>query len=329
MLTKDSSKKDALRLQKRFRFNSKFVFAFILPLLIINSPTLAQLSDTARWTSTVQLDYSSKSNITYLKANNVELKLDVYAPRNTEEPVPTIIYFHGGGWVTGVKEGSILSLLPYLEMGWAVVNVQYRLANISPAPAAVEDCLCALRWVIRNADQYGFDTNKLVVSGGSAGGHLALTTGMIPASAGLDRQCPGKEQLKVAAIVNWYGITDVEDLLEGENLQYYAVQWIGSTTDPRKIAERVSPLNYVRNDLPPVITIHGDADTLVPYSHAVQLHQKLERAKVSNKLITIPGGGHGDFTKSEMLRIYRAIREFLNIHLYTRNNQEHRSLGNK
>ncbi len=304
------------------KFNSRFVFALILPLLIINDSALAQLSDTASWTSTVQLDYSSTPNITYLKANNVQLKLDVYAPRNAEEPVPTLIYFHGGGWIIGAKEKSVLRLLPYLEMGWAVVNVQYRLANISPAPAAVEDCLCALRWVIRNADQYGFDTNKLVVSGGSAGGHLALTTGMIPASAGFDRQCPGKEELKVAAIVNWYGITDVEDLLEGENLQYYAVQWIGSRINPRKIAERVSPLNYVRNDLPPVITIHGDADTLVPYSHAIQLHQKLERAKVPNELITVPGGGHGNFTKSEMLRIYKAIREFLNIHLHTGNNQE-------
>ncbi len=315
MLTKDSSKKKILKLQKGFRFNCKFVLAFILPLLIINSPTLAQLSDTARWTSTIQLDYRSQSNIIYLKANNVELKLDVYAPRNAKKPVPTIIYFHGGGWVSGVKEGSILSLLPYLEMGWGVVNVQYRLANISPAPAAVEDCLCALRWVIRNADQYNFDPNKLVVSGDSAGGHLALTTGMIPASVGLDRQCPGKEELKVAAIVNWYGVTDVEDLLEGENLKYYAVQWIASTTDRKEIAKRVSPLNYVRNENPPIITIHGDADKIVPYSHAVQLHEKLERAKVSNKLITVPGGGHGGFTKSQMLRIYREIREFLNIHL--------------
>ncbi len=170
-----------------------------------------------------------------------------------------------------------MQLLPYLERGWAVVNVQYRLANISPAPAAVEDCLCALRWVIRNADQYGFNANKLVVSGTSAGGHLALTTGILPASAGLDRQCPGEEELKVAAIVNWYGITDVGDLLEGENIQSYAVQWMGSATDRMEIAERVSPLNYVRSDLPPIITIHGDTDTVVPYNHAVQLHQALER----------------------------------------------------
>jgi acetyl esterase/lipase len=109
----------------------------------------------------------------------------------------------------------MLAFLPYLETGWSVVNVEYRLARVSLAPAAVEDCRCALRWVIRNAKQYNFDTNKIVVTGHSAGGHLALTTGILPASAGLDRQCPGNEELKVAAIVNWFGITDVVDLLDG------------------------------------------------------------------------------------------------------------------
>ncbi len=305
-----------------FKFNSRFVFALILPLLIINEliipgearsydSAFAQLSDMANWTSTVHMDYRITPNITYLKANNFELKLDVYAPRNIEEPVPTLIYFHGGGWTGHAKEETVLVLLPYLEMGWAVVNVQYRLANISPAPAAVEDCLCALRWVIQNAARYGFDANKLVVSGHSAGGHLALTTGMLPASAGLDRQCPGNEELNVAAIVNWYGITDVGDLLEGENIKSYAVQWMGSTTDRMEIAERVSPLNYVRSDLPPIITIHGDPDSIVPYSHAVQLHQALERAEVPNELITVPGGGHGDFSRNEMLRIYDTIKQFL------------------
>ena len=132
--------------------------------------------------------------VTYLTANNWEAKLDVYAVRNSTQPTPTVIYIHGGGWVGGSKEGSLLNLLPYLEMGWAAVNVEYRLARVSQAPAAVEDCLCALRWVIRNAKEYNFDTSKLVVTGHSAGGHLSLTTGMIPATAGLDRQCPGKRR---------------------------------------------------------------------------------------------------------------------------------------
>jgi len=60
-----------------------------------------------------------------------------------------LIYIHGGGWVGGSKESRVLRLLPWMEMGWAVVNVQYRLSDISLAPAAVEDCRCALRWVYR------------------------------------------------------------------------------------------------------------------------------------------------------------------------------------
>ena len=279
------------------------------------SSAIAQLPDSASWAATVQNEFRVIPDITYLRANGVELKIDVYQSRNSEGPAPTFIYYHGGGWVGGSKESNVLRLLPYLEGGWAAVNVQYRLGNVSLAPAAVEDSLCALRWVARNADQYGFDTERLVVSGNSAGGHLALTSGMIPSEAGLDRQCLGSETPQVAAIVNWYGITDVNDLLHGVNEKSYAVRWLGSQPDMAEIAERVSPISYVRSDLPPVITIHGDADPTVPYNHAVQLHRSLDRAEVTNELVTVPNGGHGGFPANEMLRIYGSIFSFLNKNL--------------
>ena len=279
------------------------------------SSAIAQLPDSASWAATVQNEFRVIPDITYLRANGVELKIDVYQSRNSEGPAPTFIYYHGGGWVGGSKESNVLRLLPYLEGGWAAVNVQYRLGNVSLAPAAVEDSLCALRWVARSADQYGFDTERLVVSGNSAGGHLALTSGMIPSEAGLDRQCLGSETPKVAAIVNWYGITDVNDLLHGVNEKSYAVRWLGSQPDMAEIAERVSPMSYVRSDLPPVITIHGDADPTVPYNHAVQLHRSLDRAEVTNELVTVPNGGHGGFPANEMLRIYGSIFSFLNKNL--------------
>ena len=199
-------------------------------------------------------------------------------------------------------------------MGWAVVNVQYRLARISLAPAAVEDSLCALRWIIRNADRYNIDTSRLVLTGDSAGGHLSLTTGIIPTSAGLDGQCPGDEPLEVAAIVNWYGITDVGDLLAGPNMQEYAVTWMGSMPNRYEIAERVSPLTYVRHGLPPILTIHGDADPTVPYTHALRLHEELEKVGVPNQLHTVPGGGHGRFSLDESIEIYEVIRSFLKKH---------------
>ncbi len=298
-----------------FKFNSLLIFSFILSLFTINKPVLAQLSETAKWAINFQSNYRTKSNITYLKANNVELKLDVFAPRNPQESVPTVIYFHGGGWIGGNKNNAMKVVLPYLEKGWGAVTVEYRLASVSPAPAAVEDCLCALRWVIKNADKYGFDVDKIVVFGDSAGGHLALTTGMIPESAGLDRQCYGKEELKVAAIINWYGVTDVEDLLEGENEKRYAIQWLGSQSDRNEVAQRVSPINYVGENTPPIITIHGDADSLVPYTHATRLHQALDEAEIPNELITIPDGRHGGFTQEEMFLIYETIYQFLDKHL--------------
>jgi acetyl esterase/lipase len=258
--------------------------------------------------------YRIVPNLTYVTANNFEAKLDVYSRSDTQAPQPTIIYIHGGGWTGGAKETQTFNLMPYLEMGWNAVNVEYRLARVSEAPAAVEDCLCALRWVIRNAKQYGFDTTKIVVSGGSAGGHLALTTGMIPASAGLDRQCPGTEQLKVAAIVDWYGITDVADLLDGENMRTYAVQWLGARPNRVEIAKRVSPLTYVRAGIPPIISIQGDADPVVPYSHSVRLQEALQKAGVDHELVTIPGGKHGNFTRAENQRAFVAIKAFLAKH---------------
>jgi acetyl esterase/lipase len=289
---------------------------FLLPA----NAAYAQLSDKAAWAADATIQYRVVPNITYLTANNYDAKLDVYTPRsaNANAPAPTLVFIHGGGWVGGTKEASILNILPYLEMGWAVVNVEYRLGRVSLAPAAVEDCRCALRWVMRNAKEYNFDVNKLVVTGHSAGGHLALTTGMLPASAGLERQCPGTEELKVAAIINWYGITDVGDLLDGPNLKTYAVQWLGSMENRYDIAKRVSPLTYVRAGLPPILTIHGDADPTVPYQHGVRLHEALSKANVPHQLLTITGGKHGGFTRAETQKIFTTIHEFLVKHGVTK-----------
>ena len=300
-------------MNKRNRLMPAFALLIIATLLI--SAGFSQSPEGAARVSDISNRYRTNTNVTYLTANNWDAKLDVYVPRaSAAAPNPTLIYIHGGGWVGGAKETSMLAFLPYLETGWSVVNVEYRLARVSLAPAAVEDCRCALRWVIRNAKQYNFDTNKIVVTGHSAGGHLALTTGILPASAGLDRECPGNEELKVAAIVNWFGITDVVDLLDGANKQDYAVAWLGSMTNREEISRRTSPLTYVRAGLPPVITIHGDADPTVPYSHAVRLQAALNKAGVANELVTIPGGKHGGFDHAQTLRAYSAIREFLAKH---------------
>jgi len=299
---------------------------FLIVLVLVWLPCAAQAQDVASWTVEVGQNYRLVPDITYLVADGYESKLDVIAPRDTSAPLPTLLYIHGGGWVGGDKDAVFLRFLPYLEMGFAVVNVEYRLGRVALAPAAVEDCRCALRWVIENAEEYGFDTDRIVVSGTSAGGHLTLTTGMLPASAGLDGRCPAlnpdghgrrdayEPEMPVAAMVNWYGITDVADLVEGPNAKFYAIQWMGGMADWRDVAQRVSPLEYVRADLPPILTIHGDADSVVPYQHGVRLHEALEKAGVANQLHTVPGGDHGGFSLEENMEAMRVIRAFLREH---------------
>lgn len=279
------------------------------------APALSQRTPEQRSAVRMAAQYRVVPNVVYGVADNYESKLDLYVPRGQEGPFPTLIQIHGGGWVGGSKESNSLTFLPYLEMGWAVVNVEYRLGRVALAPGAVEDCLCALRWVIRNAEQYGLDTDRIVVTGYSAGGHLALTTGFLPAEAGLDRRCPGNEPLRVAAVINWYGITDVGELLDGANMRTYAVQWLGSLPDRQEVARRVSPLTYVRRDLPPVLTIHGDADPTVPYTQGVRLRDALTRAGVPNRMHTVPGGGHGNFTVDQYQQIYDVISAFLKEHV--------------
>jgi acetyl esterase/lipase len=275
----------------------------------------AQDGASSRWAELAGYQYTVTPDVVYGVQNNYPLKMDVWRNRKASGPVPTLMYIHGGGWIYGDRTGAFIELFPYFQRGWNIVNVEYRMAPVSLAPAAVEDCRCALKWVIRNARQYGLDITRIVLTGHSAGGHLSLTTGMLTPDAGLDVACPGDEVLKVAAVINWFGISDVNDVIQGPNKKNYAEEWLGNLPNKSEIAKRTSPLTYVAKDNPPTISIHGDLDNVVPYQHSVRLHEALTRAGVPNQLVTIKGGGHGNFTDEETLRAYDQIWAFLDVHL--------------
>jgi acetyl esterase/lipase len=146
---------------------------------------------------------------------------------------------------------------------------------------------------------------------------------MLTPEDGFDRECrtpdddiwrasPGtSKDPRVAAIVNWFGITDVLDELHGANAKGYAVVWLGNQPNADDLAKRVSPINYVNRNVPPIVTIHGDKDELVPYSQSVRLHKALDAAKVPNRLYTVVGGNHGGFSAEENQKIWAVIRSFL------------------
>jgi acetyl esterase/lipase len=304
------------------------VAVLLILLAAITASAQEKLDPATEWATNAFNEFHVSPNIVYQRASGVSLKLDVITAGPASTTRPTLVYFHGGGLVEGAKEGAILNTLPYLARGMNAVNVEYRMAPDSLAPAAVEDGRCALHWVYDNAEKYGFDTSKIVVAGHSAGGYLALMTGMLAPGDNLDNACTRMapdwregtiRNVKVAAIVNFFGITDYVDLLQGANTRNFAVRWFGDLPNRMELARQLSPVSYVRGGLPPIITIAGDQDPVVPYQHQVRLHDALTRQGIPNQLITIQGGGHGStppyvWNREQNLHAQEAIFEFLEKH---------------
>ena len=265
---------------------------------VLAQPAAAPANQLPEWVT-------AEANISY--GAYPETVLDILQPaRGSLAARPGVIVIHGGGWVKGNKESMVAShCLRYLEQGFVVCNVEYRLAPKYPAPAAVEDVLRAAQWFHDNAKRYSVDTRRVVVTGTSAGGHLALMVGMTPKSANLGPEA------KVAAVVNWYGITDVADQLGGPNRRDYAVTWLPEQPGRLALADRLSPITYVRKNVPPILTIHGDADPTVPYEQGVRLIRKLREAGADAQLLSVPGGGHGRFPPERMEALYKDIFQFL------------------
>src|SRR4051794_30046641 len=116
---------------------NRIIFCFVILLSVL--AVQAQDQPTSIFGVEGGARYWVQPDIVYGTANNTPLKLDVWYPNESKTPTPTLVYIHGGGWIFGTKESSVLQFLPFLEKGWRVVNVEYRMASNSPAPAAVED----------------------------------------------------------------------------------------------------------------------------------------------------------------------------------------------
>ena len=253
----------------------------------------------------VPTGFTKQLDVVYTSVGGWNGRLDLYLPPAGGPPTPLIINIHGGGWNKGTKE-SQSGFSGFFRKGWAVANVEYRLSQQAPAPAAVEDVRCALIYLINNAKRLHIDPAKIVIMGGSAGGHLALMGGLLENDHRFDTNCPTKEKVKVLAIIDKYGITDV-----GGWTSKSAGQWLGTHARDTKFEQSVSPLYQVKKTSPPTFIVHGDADPTVPYAQSVALHKKLLEMGIKTEFMTVPGGQHGKFPADENKKMNDAIMKFL------------------
>lgn len=279
--------------------------------LLLACNALTAQDTTAVKKVTYPAGFTQQLNVVYTKVNEWEGKLDLYLPPAKTGPSPIVINIHGGGWNKGNKE-SQTGFSGFFKRGYAVANIAYRLTGTATAPAAIEDTRCALIYLISNATKLNIDINKIVIMGGSAGGHLALMGGLLENNHIFDTNCKGTENIKVAAIIDKYGITDVWDWGYGPiKTSKSATSWLGAKANDKDFARSVSPLYQVKKTSPPVFIVHGDADPIVPYQHSVALKAKLDELGVKNEFITVKGGQHGKFTAEDNSMVNAKIMEFL------------------
>ncbi len=287
--------------------NIKFLFVSVI---IMTVASFAQINVSKSWEKDFSKRYIEHKDIVYKQTSSSAQKLDLYTLKESKEKRPLFIFIHGGGWRKGTKDSTSGQTSIFFRNNWIVANVDYRLLGEASAPAAVIDCRCALYWLVQRADEYGIDKDNIVVGGSSSGGHLALMTGFLPNDHAYNDSCGTNSGFTVKAILNFYGITDVADILSGANQRGFGRDWLGKQSDREGVAKAVSPLTYVKAGVPPVFTVHGNADPTVPYSQAEKLDAALKTAGVKHKFITVDGGLHGKFSKEQMKDIYRDISVF-------------------
>lgn len=306
--------------QRRAKKMKKLIYILVLTILNLSCTEKQTMDSKYKIMETI----SVASNVAYKHTDSSEIQLDVYYPavklgkepweKTSEKNKPTLIYYHGGGWISGDRTSRFLGLLPYLEKGWCVVNVDYRMLQESNLIESLNDCISAINWVYDNASTYKFDTDRIYLSGESAGGHLALLAGLVPPHK-LDNISIKKRKSEVQGIINWYGITHMENAIKFWNDAAYEQmileKWEGDT---KKYLEFTSPINHIQIDTKvPILTIHGDKDENVEIEQAISLHNKLESNGIKNKILKIEGKKHGDFSAEELKYIFNEIWNFIEI----------------
>ena len=234
-------------------------------------------------------------DITYARAGDRELKLDLARPAEGKGPFPCVVCLHGGGWRMGNKK-DIRAWITFLaERGYVAASIGYRLVPDATFPGQIEDAKTAVRFLRASADKYAIDKERVAALGWSAGGHLACLLGLTDPKCGFEgKECPDQSS-RVQAVVDYFGPTDLAAFGKDPLAQKGMLgPFIGAPFAENPMAhEKASPVKYVHKDAPPFLIFHGTKDWVVPVEQSRVLAEKLKDVKVPVKLIEVPGEGHG------------------------------------
>jgi len=260
------------------------------------------------------------TNVYYAGGTSASQALDLLLPANARLPLPVIIRFHGGGFSAGQKEPeeSGTAAKAILAKGYALASVNYRLSGEALFPAGARDAKAAVRWLRAHAAEYGLDTAHFASWGESAGGYLAVMLGVTGDQATVfDDDTLGNPGISsaVAAVVDWYGPTDLSTMdsqqaahppascsttwLQHTPAGSPEAGWLGGALDTAAVSPKLAQANltaYVATakTLPLFIIAHGDNDCQVPWSQSQELKDALAKVGNTATLTILAAASHAD-----------------------------------
>jgi acetyl esterase/lipase len=257
-------------------------------------------------------DVEFTRDVVYGKAGDVDLKLNIARPKDAKDPLPLVLFIHGGGWVAGGREGHDPQTWDFAKRGYVAATVGYRLTGVAKWPAQVNDVKCAVRYLRANASRYGIDPDHIGAVGFSAGAHLAMMLAVAGKDDGLEGDGGSPEQSSaIHAAVSFFGPTDLarDDVpLAGHNLVEKLVGHLPEKGN--KACESASPVCYVSKGDAPLLLFQGTADPLVPANQATVMADAMAKAQVPGRVELILNAGHG-WSGAELTRTVDATTAFL------------------
>lgn len=258
-------------------------------------------------------------NVPFASAGGREQRLDVILPKRSGTRRPAVLQIHGGGWIIGDKREQGWPLLNYLASnGWVGFNANYRLSPSATWPDHLIDCKRALAWIREHADEYDIDPDFVVVTGGSAGGHL---TAMMALTANDPRYQPEFEHAdtSVQAAVPFYGIYDFTNRLDTQipEMRSWVLEPMVMKAfydeEPHKFSA-ASPMDEIHADAPPFMVLHGSKDTLAPVVDAREFVRMLDEVSTQQVFyVELDGAQHAFdiFSSPRTRRVIKGVERFL------------------
>jgi acetyl esterase/lipase len=242
--------------------------------------------------------------------------MDLWLPQGQGEPIPTIVYIHGGGWRGGTQYRPPFQPRFY-DQGIGIAAITYRFSGEAPFPAMLYDCKTAVRWLRAQVNEYHLDPERFGCWGISAGGHLAALMGVTNHLPEWEGDGPFQEySSSVQAVCSWCGPTDLvhtgTDPYPGVGMVELVSDVVGGPVrENLELARQASPVYHVRNGLPPFLLVNGALDEVVLPYHATSLYEKLCAVGVEAELMIVPNAGHSLDSPETVERVNR----FFNCHL--------------